>query len=216
VSSFDPSSPSPSKSRRRLAAWLAFGVAGLATGAVWASGFATETASVGDTADSPAIVKGAPATPVSALATAVAKVDELEFDWTGLWGSIAADTHLFKVDLSGGGFTGKTYNVAVLLANDSDLSDWATMQLKIDLVASPAGDCTDVDYDTPAKPQILNSDNKDAGVYWSGANVVNGGAVYCVGIDQSAGDDAAGTFLRAETSPPGGYPRFVATVDRAS
>ena len=39
VSSFNSSSPAPRG--RRLAAWLAFGAVGLATGAVWASGFAS-------------------------------------------------------------------------------------------------------------------------------------------------------------------------------
>ena len=58
MSSFDPSSPSPSKSRRRLAAWAAFGVVGLATGAVWASGFAQNTGVNDATAISPALGQG--------------------------------------------------------------------------------------------------------------------------------------------------------------
>ena len=38
----------------------------------------------------------------------------------GRWGSIAANTVMFKVDLSGAAYAGKTYNIALLLANTSD------------------------------------------------------------------------------------------------
>ena len=39
-----PASPARKSHRRRLTAWLAFGAAGLATGAVWATGFASAPA----------------------------------------------------------------------------------------------------------------------------------------------------------------------------
>ena len=47
MSTFD--SPNPrSRPRRRLAAWLAFGAVGLATGAVWATGFTSFTGTQGE------------------------------------------------------------------------------------------------------------------------------------------------------------------------
>ena len=91
MSSFDPSSPSPSKSRRRLAAWLAFGAVGLATGAVWASGFASSTGVNDATAISPALAKGAPIVVTSPLASIVTAGADLPFDWEGRWGSLSAD-----------------------------------------------------------------------------------------------------------------------------
>ena len=63
--------------KRGLTAWLAFGATGLATGAVWASGFATSTAATTAPAaplNRPALAKTAPAVNTSALngkATAV-------------------------------------------------------------------------------------------------------------------------------------------------
>ncbi len=149
MSSFDPSSPSPSRSRRRLAAWAAFGVAGLATGAVWASGFITATGANDSTLESPALTKTAPGAPTNALANKVTKVADLAFDWEGRWGLISGDITMFKVDLAGADFAGKTYNVAVLLSNDSTFGGWATMQLKIerDAVGSAATDCSTADFD---------------------------------------------------------------------
>jgi hypothetical protein len=209
------SSPTSSKSRKRLAAWLAFGAAGLATGAVWATGFSTISGANGTTGGSPAIAKTAPTTGTSALASTVIPVDPLSFDWDGRWGSLAANTVMFKVDLTGSQFNGKTYNVAVLLANTSTLTGWSSLQLKFaraDKLAS--GSCAAANLDTSPHAEVLNVDDKDAGVYWNG---LAGDAVYCVGVEASTGDDASGTFLRAaQDTAPTGFPRFITTVDRAS
>ena len=142
MSSIDnsPHAASPrSRSRRRFAAWLAFGIIGLALGAVWATGFIGFTAGNGATAESPAMLKGTPVDATSALAGVTTKVDDLTFDWLGRWGSIPADKVLVKVDLSGSQFAGKTYNVAVLLTNTSDLTDYASLQLDFENVAKASG-----------------------------------------------------------------------------
>ena len=112
MSSTDPFNSAP-RSRRRLAAWLAFGAVGLATGAVWASGFGSATAANGATVVSPALAKTPPVAATNALAGTVTKVSDLTFDWQGRWATIAADTTMFKVDLSAlpGG---NTYNLALL------------------------------------------------------------------------------------------------------
>jgi hypothetical protein len=214
VSSIDPSNSAP-RSRRRLAAWLAFGAVGLATGAVWASGFASVSGANGTAAGSPALTKTAPATATSALSGTTAAVTPLAFAWEGRWGSIAADTVMFKVDLSGSDYAGKTYNIALLLTNTSVLTGWASMQLEVERVdEAAAGSCTAADLDGTNHAEVLNFDDEDAGVYWNG---VAGDAVYCVGLASSPGDDTGGTFLRAaQDTPPSAFPTFVTTVDRAS
>ncbi len=98
-----PSSPLPKSSRGRLAVWLAFGVVGLATGAVWASGFASSSGANGTTVISEALTKTAPTTATSALSGTTTAVTPLAFDWQGRWGSISGKTVMFKVDLSGVG-----------------------------------------------------------------------------------------------------------------
>src|SRR4051794_2488307 len=191
-------SPAPRRSRRRLAAWMAFGAVGLATGAVWATGFTQNTAANGVTDPASAMTKGAPGPVPSDLDTVVSLFGgdgKLTFDWNGRWGSIPANKALIKVDLSGPTFASKTYNLAFLLANTSDLTEYGSLQLKFDNITKAAGaDCANADYTTPVDPKVMNIDNKDAAVYWNG---LAGNAVYCIGIKQATGDDTTGTFIRA-------------------
>jgi hypothetical protein len=194
---------------------MAFGAVGLATGAVWATGFIGFTAANGATAESPAMAKGTPADATSALASVATKVNDVTFDWSGRWGSIPADKVLVKVDLSGAQFAGKTYNVAVLLTNTSDLTEYASLQLNLEnSYKASGGACAAADYDTTVHNKVMNIDDEDAGVYW---NALPGDAVYCIGIAQAPGDDLAGTFIRsAQDAFPTAWPAFVTTVDRAS
>ena len=213
MSTFD--SPAPrSRSRRRLAAWLAFGAVGLATGAVWATGFTSFTGTQGTVTESPAMTKGTPAADANALSGVATKVGDISYDFTGRWGSIAANTVVVKVDLSTFAAT-KHYNVALLLANTSDLTDWASMQLKFENVykASGTASCDPADFTGSAHAEVLNFDNEDAGVYW---NALPGDAVYCLGVSAATGDDITGTFLRSATdTAPTHFPSFITTVDRA-
>jgi hypothetical protein len=214
MSSID--SPStPRRPRRRLAAWLAFGAIGLATGAVWATGFASTTAVVGTHTGSAAVTKTNPAAPIDSLANVASEVTPLAFDFTGRWGSVA-DTAMVKVDLSAEP-AGNTYNVALLLSNTAALTGWASLQLKLEeVVASGAGGTTCVasDFDGTKNPQLMQFDAVDAGAYFNG---LAGNAVYCLGINTSDGKDIAGTFLRsAQDASPSVFPTFLTTVDRAS
>jgi len=218
VSSFDPSSPSPSKTRRRLAAWAAFGVAGLATGAVWASGFGSSTGVNDATAISPALAKGAPSVVASPLATVVTEGADLPFDWAGRWGSLSDDHLMATVDLTGAPFTGKTYNIALLLANTSVLTQFASLQLELEIIdavdADTPGDCDTADFDGTNDNLILDSDDEDSGVYW---NAQLGNAKYCIGVASSTGDDDEGTFIRAaQDAAPNAWPTFITTVERAT
>jgi len=213
MSTFD--SPNPrSRPRRRLAAWLAFGAVGLATGAVWATGFTSFTGTQGTAVESPAMTKGTPADQANDLNGKATKVNDITFDFDGRWGKIAANTSLVKVDLSTLA-AGKHFNIALLLANTSDLTDWASMQLKIENVYEATGtaSCDASHFTGSAHAKVLNFDNEDAGVYW---NALPGDAVYCIGVSAATGDDVAGTFLRAATdTAPTHFPSFITTVDRA-
>ena len=202
--------------RPRIAAWLAFGATGLATGAVWASGFATVSAGNGTTGGSPALTKTDAVDNASALNGTAAAVDPIVFDWDGRWGKITTAKVMFKVDLSGAAYSGtKRYNIALLLANTSALTGWASLQLELEQVQVAAnGTCDAADFDGTQNAQVLNVDDQDAGVYW---NSLVGDKVYCLGIFTSDGDDFAGTFLRAaQDTPPSSFPQFITTVDRAA
>jgi hypothetical protein len=209
-------SHAPSKSRRRLAAWLAFGAAGLATGAVWATGFASVGGATGGDVASPIVDPSDPAPHTAALASAITPGSDLTVDWAGRWGAVSADTNFFTVDLTGEAGT-RTYNVAFLLTNTTDISSagWSSLQLKVEEVDAGAGPCNASAYDGAQNPKVMTFDSKDAGVYWNG---LAGGKVYCLGINAGGGQDPAGTFLRrdSDTVAPTVYPRFLATVDRAS
>ncbi len=215
-----PAVPRP-RSRRRLAAWLAFGVAGLATGAVWATGFDTVGGATGTHTVAPIV---APTTPVDHTADLFGKVTagaSLDYNWSGRWGSVAA-TNLFTVDLSTESGS-NAYNVGFLLTNGAALTNsgagtgWASLQLKVETVeASGSGGtvCVPSDFDGTHTTKVMAFDATDAGVYFNG---LAGNKTWCVGVAAADGHDIAGTFLRSSTdSAPTVYPSFTATVDRAS
>jgi hypothetical protein len=202
-----------SRSRRRLAAWLAFGAAGLATGAVWATGFGTIGGQTGTDVASPIIVPSAPANHPANLASVVTLGTPLDYNWQGRWGAIA-DTHLFTIDLTGK--TG-TYNVGFLLTNGATLSSkgWTSLQLKVEQTPATAGACAAGAFDGTKNPKVMAFDSEDAGVYW---NALPGNDIYCIGVHAADGHDTTGTFLRrnSDTVAPTVYPTFVTTVDKAS
>jgi hypothetical protein len=211
-----PNTASSSKPRRRLAAWLAFGAAGLACGAVWATGFASIGGANGTNSTSPIIAPSAPAAHQAALHGVVTQGSDLTVDWNGRWGSVGADTNFFTVDLTGEDAANK-YNIAFLLTNTTDISGkgWSSLQLKVEQVDAGAGPCDATAFDGSKAPKVMAFDAQDAGVYW---NDLAGGDVYCIGVAAADGHDDQGTFLRrdSDTVAPTVYPRFLATVDRAS
>jgi hypothetical protein len=199
------------RSRRRLAAWLAFGAVGLATGAVWATGFASVGGSVTAATPAAAVTKANPTAATATLSGAVTPGTTLNFAWTGRWGSVV-NTNLFTVDLSGEP-AGNNYNIALLLANTPALTGWASLQLNLENVSIASGACDPAGFTGLVNPKVMNFDDVDAGVYWQ----VPGHAIYCLGVDASNGNDVAGTFLRSATdSAPSVTPTFITTVDRAS
>lgn len=205
--------PSARSRRRRLVAWLAFGVLGVAMGAVWATGFASIGGTTGTNGGSPMIAPSTPSSHTADLAGAATAGDPLTVNWAGRWGSTAATT-FFTVDLTGKPAT-QTYNIAFLLTNDISGGDWTSLQLLVENKDILTGPCVASAFDGTNRPQVMAFDSLDAGVYWNG---VAGGSVYCIGIAASDGTDTAGTFLRraSDTTGPSVYPTFVTTVDRAS
>lgn len=216
MSSIEPSKSAP-RSRRRLAAWLAFGAVGLATGAVWATGFASAGGASSGRVTSPALARSAPADQADRLAgTVVVDTALLDYTYEGSWGAIV-DTNLFTVDLTG---HPGTYNLALLLADKTPLTGWSSLQIEFQMVpASGAGDtCVASDFavgTAAADKNVMRFDAEDAAVYW---NAVPGNAVYCLGVDGSDGRNLNRTWLRGadENVSPSVFPAFVATVDRAS
>ena len=205
--------PPTRRNRRRLAAWLAFAAVGIATGAVWATGFASIGGATGTDGPSPIVAPSAPADHAPNLQGAVTAGSAFTVNWDGRWGS-NADTNFFTVDLSGQPGT-QTFNIAMLLTNDISNAGWTSLQLEVEAVDMLAGPCAPAAFDGTNRPEIMAFDALDAGVYWNG---LAGGNVYCIGINASDGQDTAGTFIRrdSDTVDPTVYPTFVATVDRAS
>jgi hypothetical protein len=201
------------KSRRRLAIWLGFAVVGIATGAVWATGFASVGGATGTNGASPMLAPSAPGAHSPDLQGTVTAGSALTVDWAGRWGSTAS-TNFFTVDLSSEANT-RTYNVAFLLSNDISGDGWSSLQLELEAVAVATGPCDPADFDGTNQPRVMAFDSQDAGVYWNG---LAGGSVYCIGLNASDGHDTNGTFLRraSDSSGPAEYPTFIATVDRAS
>lgn len=201
------------RTRRRLAAWLTFGVVGIAMGAVWATGFASIGGATGANGGSPMLTPSSPGAHTADLAGTATAGSPLTVDWAGRWGSTGA-TNFFTVDLSGEPIS-RTYNVAFLLTNDISTAGWTSLQLLVENKDIASGPCVASAFDGTNRPQLMAFDSLDAGVYWNG---LAGGSVYCIGIAASDGNDTSGTFLRraSDTTGPSVYPTFVATVDRAS
>lgn len=222
MSSIDSPHTPRSRSRRRLAAWIAFGVAGLATGAVWATGFGTIGGAMGSETDPVHIDPTNPVDHTANLNGTVAPGTALTYNWNGRWGAVV-DTNLFTVDLRAED-PANTYNIGFLLSNGPLLSaggggtGWSTIQLKLEVVEASGGGgttCAAADFDGAQAPEVMAFDADDAGVYFNG---LAGDKVWCVGINTSDGQDTAGTFIRRATDgvDPTVFPQFIATVDRAS
>ena len=205
--------PAAGRNRRRLAAWLGFAALGIATGAVWATGFASIGGTTGTNGSSPIVAPSNPGAHTPELQGAATAGDPLTVNWEGRWGSTAS-TNFFTVDLSGEP-VGQTYNVAFLLTNDISSAGWTSLQLELENVTIASGTCNPAAFDGTNAPRVMAFDRQDAGVYWNG---LAGGSIYCIGVNASDGHDTSGTFLRraSDSSGPTTYPAFIATVDRAS
>ena len=197
VSSIDPSNSAP-RSRRRLAAWLAFGAVGLATGAVWASGFASVSASQRRHRR----LAGARRRPLRRPRRRRSRGtdDRRHADSPSTGRAVGARSPPTRH------VQGRPERRG-LRRQDLQRRAAARQHVRADRLGLDAARgrarrrgrrparCTAADFDGHQRPtKVLNFDDEDAGVYW---NALAGDAVYCIGVASSPGDDVAGTFLRA-------------------
>ena len=144
---------------------------------------------------------------------------DLPFDWEGRWGSLSADHLMATVDLTGAPFTGKTYNVALLLANTSDLTEFASLQLELEVIdaadAGTPGDCATADFDGTNDQLILDSDDEDSGVYWN-APRRRRQVLRRRRLDAPATTPTARSSAPPRTRLRATWPTFITTVERAS
>jgi hypothetical protein len=204
------------KSRRRMALWGAFLVLGLALGTIYATGFASNsgTTDAGGSAGAGAVM-GSPGAneDASALANAVTSGSNLQYTWSGRWGSFASNQVMYTVDLTGQ--TG-TYYSEVLLSNTP--SGFTDLQLQIRMAGDGGDGCQAADLNTSPTNRVMTFDSSDTQVTYPGLTAA-GGPVYCIGVAAANGKDPAGTFIRKASTGAtfsGTYPTFVATVNRSS
>ena len=205
-----------SRRRGRLRTWLAFGLVGVVTGAVWAVGIATSTATVdtaGATAAAQVFGTAPSAAGASQYAGLVTENTALTIGFAGTWGNVAVDTPMFDVNLTA---ESGTYFVAVYLNNNA--TGWSVLQLKFLQVNKTCAATLAADWVAPAATSVMVVETEDAWAVFptlsSGA-----GANYCIGIQAITpkANDTAGTYIRRPTpSSSPTAPTFVAMLNRSS
>jgi hypothetical protein len=213
---------------RRTVLWALFGIIGLLLGAAWATGFgSSQSTTSANNATATRVFGQSAAEPqtLSPYAAAVTNPANVAVTFDGLWGVIAADTLVFKVDLTG---QVGTYYTTIYLKNFSSGNPWASEQYKwLEFDCSSANPLA-ADYTTAYgvvasnnahEPKLMNITGADAHVSFP---TLAGGNKWCFGIQHSTGtnnhaDDTSGTFLtRPDTSAAPGAPLFTAVVNRSA
>jgi hypothetical protein len=212
--------------RNRLAAVAGLAVVGLALGAVYADsipsvggsdGTTSATGTDGQGTSSP----GGSTSPYSSLTTAGSG---LTFDWSGKWGTFSTDQVLFTVDHTAAAAAGKTFQLDLVLTNNSLTSgswlnwDGGGPQLKIAEKTIASGSCSSVDFDTsPDATLTVKFDSTDAHAAFS--TLSDDTKKYCFGVGNYSGNgkDSAGTFLRRlDTGSTPTYPTFAGVLSRTA
>lgn len=200
------------RSRRRIYTWIIFGLVGLMTGATWAAGVTSSTASV-DTAGAAAAASifgtSSGAAPSSSYTGLISENTALTIDLTGNWGRIDADTPVFDVDLSA--VTG-TYYFEVYLTNTP--GGWAAFQIEFRSVAKACADAVAADWASPAASSVMIVENADA---FASFDSLAGGTEHCIGVQAIArANDANGTFMRVANGSTPTAPAFAAVLNRSA
>ena len=224
----------PRRHTRRTVLWALFGTVGLLLGAAWATGFATSQSTTNTASDPSAtdvfgVGATAPATP-SQYAGKIAKITDLAVGFDGLWGTVPADTTLFKVDLTGNDSNGEAmagkFYTDVYMTNFTSANPWSAQQYKFLEIDCSAADPVAADYDTAQalapttvagdhQPKVMNVTSVDAHVSFQD---LDAGSKYCFAIHSTPqANDTAGTFLtRPDTASNPQAPLFTGIVNRAS
>jgi hypothetical protein len=193
----DPAGAASRTRPGRAALWIGFAITGLLLGSVWATGFSVSNASNG--ADNASVrVDGTPhanANIASPYASAMTNPEDLTVDWNGFWGVVAADTAMYKVDLSG--VAAGTYYAEVLVKSTD--TDWDSQQYKFELFedAATCDAATALPQSTdPEFVEAINMNVTTEDSYVSFDGLANG-HVYCIGLRTiDPASDETGTFLR--------------------
>jgi hypothetical protein len=225
----------PRPARRRWVLWAVFGTVGLIMGAAYATGFATtsNTSSDPNTGAATPLFGQAAAPGANLYANTVAATTPLAVGFDGNYGTIAAPTPLFTIDLTGNDTSGHplagTFYTDVLLTNwhelnlDTGTPAWDTLDLKffIENCDNPF-----VDWSTATAHQQMHVDSVDAHVTFAGLAV---GHKYCVGLDTATAQTEALVLENANAGAVDGTvmfrpvvttvpapPQFTATVNRSA
>ncbi|MGI8631664.1 MAG: hypothetical protein ACR2NA_03850 [Solirubrobacterales bacterium] len=191
---------------------------GVALGAIWATGFASVTGSGANEASSEDLSFASPpasSASSSGSSAAASAEDAFEVEWKGRDGKIAADQKFFHIDLDGETAADEFF-VEVAQSNDTSDTGWTVLQLKVELVATTAANCSAVDLSGTGTTRVLNMDTQGAFVSFSS---LAGGTNYCVGIESiGLANNTNGTFLKREdkaSGTPSVYPAFQAIVGQS-
>lgn len=241
----DTSGRRPRSGRRRWAFWGIFGAIGIIMGAAYATGFASTNNTQSDAnAGEATQLFGAPAAAnPSQYANMVTATTPLALTFDGNYGTIAANTPLFTIDLTqhdpyGNALTG-TYYTDVVLTNWNALGltggtpAWDTLDLKFLAIECDAGFANvwaPPGADGPANASAqMHVDRVDAHVTFTG---MAAGHKYCIGLAPASAQteaavlQAAGSGLvdgtvmfRPNAAPTATLPlapQFAATVNRSA
>jgi hypothetical protein len=193
-------------------AWMIFGLVGLMMGITWAAGIATSNASI-DTAgasQAAAIFGTASASGETSQYDGLVTADTaLEIGLNGRWGTIAADTAMFDVDLSS---KSGSYFVEVFLSDAP--SGWSAFHLELLQVDKACADAGAADWASPAASSVMVMEDVDSFVSFDS---LAGGSTYCLGVQAtSKANDAGGTFIRLANGATPTAPGFGALLNRES
>jgi len=211
--------------RRRSVLWISFLGAGLLLSTVWATGFGTSQSDTSNgTNAASVVVDGTPHTldyyhsPYEGL---VSSPEQLQVGWNGYWGTVLADTSMFKIDMSGATVDGAgTYYIEVMVKNPIG-QNWDAQQYRITLFTDTVCDGTEAVPTSGASfkgDRLLNVTTQDSYVSFQGLTKNTTGEVYCVGVHNiNPAQDDQGTFLRRPNLAA--FPTatlFTALVNRSS
>jgi hypothetical protein len=198
----------------RLIAWAAAGVAVVATGTAYATGFASTANTTADPANGAATpLFGQPPAPDPALYPNAITTFPLPIGWDGLTGQVAHDTDVFTVSVpatdarTGAAYPGgTTFALHVVVTDQPDLvggagghTPWTTLQLQWSLAPCPGGAFSDETSAAPtfASPLVQALMPVTTGTIEATLTGLAPGTVYCAGVKQAYPDatDPAGTDL---------------------
>jgi hypothetical protein len=225
----------PRPARRRWVLWAVFGTVGLIMGAAYATGFATtsNTSSDPNTGAATPLFGQPAAAGANLYANTVAPTTPLAVAFDGNYGTIAAPTVLFTVDLTGNDTLGHalagTFYTDVLLTNwhalnlDTGTPAWDTLDLKFYVETC---DSAFVDWSTATAHQQMHVDSVDAHVTFTG---LAAGHKYCIGLDTATSVTEAAALGAASGGAVDGTvmfrpvvttvptpPQFTAAVNRSA